>query len=213
MKRKFLEDLGLEKETIDKIMDENGNDIENAKADTEKLNTKISDLEKEITGLNGQIKDRDGQLDKLKKSGGDAEELKKQIETLQNDNKEAKKAHESEIRQLKVESAVSAALTTAKAKNIKAVRALLDLDDAKLSEDGTVVGLKEQIDKLAKADDSKFLFDDGKTKFKGTAPGEESDPKPMTVTKEQFQKMGYTDRLKVFNENKELYDSLTEEGE
>ena len=33
MKRKFLEDLGLEKEAIDKIMAENGNDVNAAKAD------------------------------------------------------------------------------------------------------------------------------------------------------------------------------------
>ncbi|MBE6857384.1 MAG: hypothetical protein IJO99_02760 [Ruminococcus sp.] len=31
MQRKFLEDLGLEKDVIDKIMTENGNDINNAK--------------------------------------------------------------------------------------------------------------------------------------------------------------------------------------
>jgi len=30
MQRKFLEDLGLEKEVIDKIMTENGNDVNNA---------------------------------------------------------------------------------------------------------------------------------------------------------------------------------------
>ena len=32
MKRSFLEELGLEKDVIDKIMSENGSDIENAKA-------------------------------------------------------------------------------------------------------------------------------------------------------------------------------------
>ena len=31
MKRKFLEDLGLEKDVIEKIMNENGADIEKAK--------------------------------------------------------------------------------------------------------------------------------------------------------------------------------------
>ena len=38
MQRKFLEDLGLDKETVDKIIDENGSDIEKArsKADTER---------------------------------------------------------------------------------------------------------------------------------------------------------------------------------
>ena len=37
MKRKFLEDLGLEKEAIDKIMAENGNDVNAAKAEFTKL--------------------------------------------------------------------------------------------------------------------------------------------------------------------------------
>ena len=32
MQRKFLEDLGLEKEIVDKIMSENGSDIEKTKA-------------------------------------------------------------------------------------------------------------------------------------------------------------------------------------
>ena len=42
MKRKFLEDLELEKEVIDKIMAENGNDINVAKADYETMKQKKS---------------------------------------------------------------------------------------------------------------------------------------------------------------------------
>ena len=37
MKRKFLEDLGLEKEVIDKILDEAGTDLEKTKGDYETL--------------------------------------------------------------------------------------------------------------------------------------------------------------------------------
>lgn len=37
MKRKFLEDLGIEKETIDKILDEAGSDLEKARGDYETL--------------------------------------------------------------------------------------------------------------------------------------------------------------------------------
>ena len=33
-----------------------------------------------------------------------------------------------------------------------------------------------------------------------------------SVTKEQFVQMGYSDRLKLFNENKALYDELTNGG-
>ena len=41
MKRSFLGDLGLEKEVVDKIMAENGKDIENAKADYDELKAEL----------------------------------------------------------------------------------------------------------------------------------------------------------------------------
>ena len=44
MKRKFLEDLGLEKEVIDKIMDEHGAGITAAKVDVQKLEDERNDL-------------------------------------------------------------------------------------------------------------------------------------------------------------------------
>ena len=58
MKRKFLEDLGLEKEAIDKIMAENGNDVNAAKADYEALKQRLE-------AANTQIQERDGQLEQL----------------------------------------------------------------------------------------------------------------------------------------------------
>ena len=122
MKRKFLEDLGLEKDTIDKILDENSTDIGKAKGSVETLETKISDLE-------GEIKSRDKQLEEVKKSAGDNEDLKKQIEELQGTNKTTKAEYESKIKQMQVDGAVKDALTKSGAKNITAVKALLkDLD-------------------------------------------------------------------------------------
>lgn len=173
MKRKFLEDLGLSKEVIDKIMDENGKDIENAKGELDAEKSKVSELTKEVDGYKGQIKERDKQLEEIKKSSGDNEELKKQIESLEEANKQAKKDHETEITQLKIDSAVTAALSTANAKNVTAVKALLNLKDAKLADDGSVIGLKEQIENLTKADDTKFLFET--VTFKGAKTGESGD--------------------------------------
>ena len=69
------------------------------------------------------------------------------------------------------------ALTESGAKNIKAARALLNLDDAALSDDGLVKGLSEQIDKLKADDGSKFLFSEPEqpqTKFTGFQPGSSS---------------------------------------
>lgn len=174
MKRKELEDLGLNKEQVDTVIKMNGADIENAKSVSA---AEISNLQTENEGLTSQVKERDKQLETLKKSAGDNAELQKQIEQLQTDNATAKANHESEMNQLKVEYAVEKALTGANAKNIKAVKALLDLDDAKLDKDGNVKGLQEQIDKLVSGEDTKFLFNNEvqqsqqQQTFKGFQPG------------------------------------------
>ena len=55
MKREFLEAMGLDKEDVDKIMAENGSDLEKekaktaaAKADLEKAQTALADREKDL---------------------------------------------------------------------------------------------------------------------------------------------------------------------
>ena len=142
MKRKFLEDMGLTKEQVDSILDENSQDIGKAKGDLDTAN-------QEITSLREQIVDRDSQLETLKNSTGDVEALREQIATLQADNKAKDETHAAEIKQLKIDSAVLTALTGAKTKNNTAVKALLkDLDKAEFAEDGTIKGLAEQIEVL-----------------------------------------------------------------
>lgn len=201
MTRKQLEDLGLTKEQADSIMKINGDDIENAKGTAA---TEIKNLQTEVEGLKTQVGDRDKQLETLKASAGDNADLKKQIEDLQIENATAKANHESELNQLKIDFAVEKALTGAKAKNIKAVKALLELNDAKLDKDGNVKGLAEQIEKLTSGDDTKFLFEAQKqTKqqqnFKGFQPGASGEQKPGEGEKVDFSKMSY-DELTAYME-------------
>lgn len=174
MKRKFLEDMGLEKEQVDKILDENSQDIGKAKGDSEKIQKDLDAANAEVKSLKGQISDRDKQLETLKNSTGDVEAMKQQIATLQADNKAKDEAHAAEIKQLKIDAAIDSALTGAKAKNNTAVKALLkDLDKAELAEDGTIKGLAEQIEALQKSD--AYLFDTTtkkQTQVKGAKPGE-----------------------------------------
>ena len=174
MKRKFLEDMGLEKEQVDKILDENSQDIGKAKGDLEKVQADLATAQQEVTTLKAQVADRDGQLETLKNSTGDVEAMKQQIATLQADNKAKDEAHAAEIKKMKVDAAVEAALTSSGAINAKAVVPFLkDLDKAELADDGTVKGLAEQIEALTKADDTKFLFTAKKqTQVKGAKPGE-----------------------------------------
>lgn len=201
MTRKQLEGLGLTKEQADSVMKINGDDIENAKGTA---STEIKNLQTEVEGLKTQVGDRDKQLETLKASAGDNADLKKQIEDLQTENATAKATHESELNQLKIDFAVEKALTGAKAKNIKAVKALLELGEAKLDKDGNVKGLDEQIEKLRSGDDTKFLFEAQKQQkqqqnFKGFQPGASGEQKPGEGEKVDFSKMSY-DELTAYME-------------
>lgn len=206
MKRKFLEDLGLEdKETIDKILDENSSDIGKAKGELETVQGQLKDANAEIETLKGQVSERDGQLETLKKSTGDVDELKKQIETLQAENKTKDEEHKAEIKKMKIDAAIDAALTSEKARNNKAVRALLtDLDKIELDENGQIKGdiLSNQFKVLKSDDATKFLFDSEKKKqeFKGAEPGK-ADTDDADDDKVDLSKMTYDERAKYFEEH------------
>lgn len=107
--------------------------------------------------------------DKLReKSEGNAAEvvefLKRQIGELQAEIK----AKDDEIRSVKLNAAVDAALIAAGAKNVIAAKALIaGLNDLELSEDGSVKGLEEKISAL-KASDG-YLFE--RRTMRGAKPG------------------------------------------
>lgn len=136
--------------------------------------SRFDEVNNEKKRLELDVRDRDGQLETLKNASGDVEELKKQIETLQAENKEKDEAHAAEIKQMKIDAAIETALTGANSKNNTAVKALLkDIDKAELLEDGTIKGLAEQIKSLQESDS--YLFGTGKTAVKGARPGEAGD--------------------------------------
>lgn len=110
----------------------------------------------EIKGLNTQISERDGQLEKLKDSAGENESLKQQITTLQTENKTAADNFKKQINDIHFNYGIEKALTGAKAKNAKAVQALLNMDELKY-EDGKISGLDKQLEAIKK--DNGYLFE------------------------------------------------------
>lgn len=76
MKRDFLEALGLEKETVDKIMAENGADLEREKAKTTQAKADLADTQ-------GKLTEATTELEALKKSNGDIATVQKQLTDLQ----------------------------------------------------------------------------------------------------------------------------------
>ena len=103
------------------------------------------------------LKKANATLEELKGKAGLSDEYKAQIDKLKEEAKKAEETHKATITQMKRDSAIDSALASAKARNSKAVRALLDEGKLVLNEDGTLSGLKEQIEAVKK--DNAFLFD------------------------------------------------------
>lgn len=177
MTKDELKALGLTDEQAEKV-------IEGYKAYVPK--SRFDEVNEAKKKAESTVAERDKQLDELKKTSGDAEALKAQIEKLQGENKEAAKKYATDLKALQVNSAVERALTAAGAKNNKAVKALLnDLDKAEL--DGEEVkGLADQIKKLKEGDDTKFLFNDSKPGVKGTPAGQKKDGTPSNKKPEEM---------------------------
>lgn len=135
--------------------------------------SRFDEVNKERKRLETELNQRDEQLLALKNSTGDIDELKKQIEKLQAENQEKDARHNEEVRQLKIDAAVEAALINAGSKNKIAVKALLkDLDNAEFDENGLIKGLTEQIEALKESDEYLFEIKDSKKKLRGVAPAE-----------------------------------------
>ena len=147
MKREELEKLGLEKEAIDQIMALHGRDIEANKA-------KAAAIESERDGLKSQLDEAAKAIEGFKAL--DIEGVKKSADEWKAKAEQAQKDAEKQVYQVRYESALSDALKASKAKNVKAVRALLNEADLKLTDDG-LVGLKEQLEKVKPEND--YLFE------------------------------------------------------
>lgn len=192
MKREDLISWGLTDEQVKKVMAGLDGDFV--------TKTRFNEVNEENKTLKQSVSDRDKQLVDLKKSSGDNAELKKQIETLQQQNADQKKAHDAEMAQLKLDNAIDAALTAAGAKNAKAVKALLDTSKVKLGEDGKLTGWDEQLTAVQKSDS--YLFEakqQGKQTFKGFQPGASGGVKPGT--KVDMSKMTYEELANYIENN------------
>lgn len=200
MKKEDLIKLGLSEEMAQKVAEASAEELKGfiPKSRFDEVNEAKKKLEQDI-------KTRDEQLEELKKI--DAAGLKAEIEKLQQENKATKEKYEAELRQLRINNAVERALIASKAKNIKAVKALLDLENVELDEDGNIKGLDKQIKKLQESEDSSFLFDiqsSNKQQLKGFKPGESSDGAPVGKNPWSKEYFNLTEQGRILRENPEL---------
>jgi hypothetical protein len=117
---------------------------------------KFDTVNTENKELKGQLKDRDKQLKDLETKAQGNEDLQKQIRDLQDANKKVADDYEAKLNQQSFDFALKDALTGAKAKNPKAVEALLNKEIIKLDGD-KLLGLEEQLKNLKESD--AYLFE------------------------------------------------------
>lgn len=153
-------------------------------------------------------------LDKLKTAedglkafeGVDVADLQGQITKLQRDLSAKDAAYAEKVADMEFDALLTSAVTAAKGRNAKAIRALLDVDSLKASKNQEA-DIQAALEALQK--DNEYLFEGDKTPPPNIvlpAKGEN----PPAVTKESFAKMGYRERVAIKKENPELYEQLKE---
>lgn len=116
---------------------------------------KFDAVNKEKNDYKKQVSERDTQLEELKKV--DAEGLQQRIQELQQENENAKTEYEKRLQQQQFDFVLKDALTAAKVKNPKAVKALLDTESIKLDGD-KLLGLDDQLKTIKESDG--YLFEE-----------------------------------------------------
>lgn len=121
---------------------------------------KLALAEQAKNTLELQAKEYDKQIKSLQKNVSDTDKLNATINELQEANKQAKLDYQNQINSMKINQLIDNAITGAKAKNLKAVKALIDVDTLDFdSEKGTLNGLDKQLEALQKDKSTSFLFD------------------------------------------------------
>lgn len=161
--KELLKKAGIEEAKLDGLIADINKELPKYFIPKDKYN-EVAEAKKK---LEADIQERDKQLEQLKNAAGNSEELKAQIEQLQADNKKAAEEWQTKFAQMQLDFAVERALITAKAKNTKAVKALLDMEKIKL--DGEqLLGLDDQLKAIKESDP--YLFGDPGKVGSGTNP-------------------------------------------
>ena len=155
----------------------------------------VASLEENLQNLENAVKERDGKISALEET--DFEKLK---------NEEYERAYadaKKEFEQYKMDKALDEFLKNSGARNIKAVKSLISMDEVGF-EDDALTGLEDQLEKIMV--ENPYLFEgSGSEKPSFTSQFEGGD---SIITKDAFQKLSYRERLKLYNDNPELYKEM-----
>lgn len=175
MKTEDLKAKGLTEEQITYVMAENGKDI------AREQNAKTT-AEKELADTKALLEDANKQIDSFKSM--DIEAIKKSAEDYKTKYEEADKKSKEEIAEIKKSHAIDLALlNTHHAKNVKSVKANLNLENIKLDGD-KLIGFDDQVESLKKSDAYLFDIEEKIDEGNGGEDGKRKDTVPPNPDKE-----------------------------
>lgn len=149
MKREELRDLGLSDEQVSKVMGTHSAELNDVRADLQNATSERDQFKKQLDTNNEE-------LTKLRDNAKDNETLQKQLDDLQGKFDQSKQDSENTIKTLKLNNAVDLAVAKSHARNTKAVKALINMDKVKMTDEG-LSGLDDQITSLKDSDS--YLFE------------------------------------------------------
>ena len=153
------------------------------------------------------LKERDEQLKELKKKATDSEELSKKIEELQNQNEQTVSEYEQKLQKQSFDFELERAISKQDAKNVKAVKALLDTEKIKF-EDGKLIGLEDQLKEVK--ENEPYLFGPD---LKGREPHKTTQTPPAYKNNPwKVETKNLTEQGRILKEDPELAERLKAEA-
>jgi len=168
---------------------------------------KYSSLETDLAGKTTELTKANELIEELKKSAGKDEATQQKIATYETEIADLKK----ENAELKTENALKFALVAAGAVDVDyLVFKAKEKGEIKLTEDGKIKGEDDLITGLKTQHPAMFQVSNGNQQnnrkiLENNLPNGDND---KTVTKEQFLKMGFNERMKLKEENPDLFKQL-----
>lgn len=200
--QEILKSQGLNDEQIQKVLGE----MKQNKifiAGEENLDIRYSKLKTDHDTMTSQYSEAKKLIEELKKGSKGDEDLQKKVGEY-----EAKVATlQEELVKTKTESAIKVALLSAKAKDVDYLTfKLKEKGEIKLDDNGNIKGIDDMLAGLKTQFPTQFESDTQKKIDENKLPNGDNDKK---ISQEDFNKMGYQERLKLFQENPDTYNELS----
>lgn len=200
--QEILKSQGLSDEQIEKVTGEmKQNKI--YLADEENLGIRYKKLKDDHDSLTSQHSEATKLIEELKKGSKGNEQLQSKITAYESQVADL----EAQLEQTKTESAIKVALLGAKAIDVDYLTfKLKEKGEIKLDDQGNIKGIDDMLAGLKTQYPNQFETTTQKKIEEHKLPTNDDETK---ISKEEFNKMGYQERLKIYNENPDLYKELS----